>query len=189
MPLSSAARSALLQIARDAATRAVRDENYIPPNPNLPELEVAGGCFVTLKTDGRLRGCLGCFTAPGPLYKTVAQYAALAATEDSRFAHDRLKPVDMERVELDVSVLSPLAPCADPLAIRLGIDGIYVRSGGRSGCFLPQVAMETGWGVAEFWERCTVDKAGLASGSWRGPGVERFTFTAEVIHDSHPAVS
>ena len=183
MPLSPAARAALLQIARVAATRAVRDETYTPPNPGLSELETSGGCFVTLKTDGRLRGCLGCFTAPGPLYKTVAQYAALAATEDPRFTFDRLTPADMERVTLDVSVLSPLAPCRDPLAIRLGVDGIYVRSGGRSGCFLPQVATETGWDAAEFWERCAVDKAGLASGSWRGLGVERFTFTAEVIEE------
>ncbi len=50
-----------------------------------------------------------------------------------------------------------------------------------SGCFLPQVAEETGWSVEEFWSHCCRDKAGLDSDAWRRPDAERMTFTADVF--------
>lgn len=178
-------RAFLLRLARGAVAAAVDggDVPDSPPPEDWTPLWAEGGVFVTLKTGGRLRGCLGCFRHPPPLYKTVAEYAALSATEDPRFSGRRLGVRDLPAVRIDISVLSPLAPCADPLALTLGVDGIYLAGDGRSGCFLPQVAVETGWDVAEFWERCCVDKAGLPSGAWRGDGVRRWTFTAEVFGD------
>ncbi len=82
---------------------------------------------------------------------------------------------------MDVSVLSPLEPCADPEAILPGVHGIYVRRDGFSGCFLPQVATEQKWGVDELWGHCCRDKAGLEWDAWKKPGIELMTFTADVF--------
>ncbi|MCC8190066.1 MAG: AmmeMemoRadiSam system protein A [Planctomycetes bacterium] len=168
-------------IARTALAAAVTGRRVEPEDPGRPALRERCGCFVTLKLDGNLRGCLGCFTAETPLYQTVAEYTYLSAREDPRFAGARLTPEDLTGVAIDISVLSPLRPCPDPEAIALGVDGIYVVSGGRTGCFLPQVATETGWTVEEFLGHCCRDKAGLDWDAWRRPDTTVMTFTADVF--------
>lgn len=181
MALDADDRRVLGTIAREALAAAVGGRPYEPADPVRPNLEERSGCFVTLKTKGQLRGCLGCFTSQQPLWRTVAEYAQLSALEDPRFAGNRLKPGELPGVEMEVSALSPLRECADPERIAPGVDGIYVRSGGRSGCFLPQVATEQRWGVEDFWGHCCRDKAGLAWDAWKQPGTECYTFTADVF--------
>ncbi len=181
MTLSTEERAVLGTIARKALTAAVGKENYFPLNPGLPALAAECGCFVTLKTRGRLRGCIGCFTAENPLWETVAEYTALSALEDPRFSGARIKKEELPEVAMEISVLSPLEECREPEKITLGVHGIYVRGSGRSGCFLPQVATETGWSVEEFWGHCCRDKAGLPWDAWKKPGVAVLTFTAEVF--------
>lgn len=184
--LSDSARATLIRIARTALHHAVEGRPFTPEDPGEPELAVAAGCFVTLKTGGRLRGCLGCFVSSEPVYRGVAAFAARSATEDPRFLNDRLRPEELPQVHLDISVLSPLVRCDDPEAIELGTHGIYIRQGGRSGCFLPQVATETGWTVEQFWSQCCAGKARLPADAWRRGEAELFTFTAEVIDDPAP---
>ncbi len=181
MSLGEEDKKILRGIAREALAAAVNGTDYVPADPGREGLRVSGGCFVTLKTGGRLRGCLGCFSSDRPIYKTVAEYTRHSTLEDPRFRSSRLRPGELSDVEMDISVLSPLKHCGDPLGITLGVHGIYVVSGMFSGCFLPQVATETGWNVEEFWGHCCRDKAGLAWDAWRDPGVELMTFTAEVI--------
>ncbi|MDR0362811.1 MAG: AmmeMemoRadiSam system protein A [Planctomycetota bacterium] len=182
MSLTPEERNALCVIARDAVKAAVEGVAYHPEKPASPALKrEGGGCFVTLKTAGKLRGCLGCFASEKPLFQTVADYARHSALEDSRFAANRLRTGELTKLDIEISVLSPLTPCPDPMAIRLGVDGIYIRQGFRSGVFLPQVATETGWSVEEFWGHCARDKAGLAWDAWRDKNVELITFTAEVV--------
>lgn len=183
--LSEQAKMTLLQIVKDALLAALEGRSYTPPAPTQPELQQCCGCFVTYKTGTALRGCLGCFTAQQPLYQTVAAYAAYSATEDPRFVNNRLAIDDLSTLHLDISILSPLQPCSDPAAIILGQDGIYLQHGGRSGCFLPQVATETGWNVDEFWGNCCSHKAGLPYDAWRQPGIKLFTFTAEVVETAY----
>lgn len=181
MSLDAADREVLGGIAREALRAAVVGHRFAPIDPERLALEERCGCFVTLKTAGRLRGCLGCFTSERPLWKTVAEYARLSALDDPRFADDRLTPVELLRVEMEISVLSPLRKCVEPGAIVLGRDGIYINSHGHGGCFLPQVATEMKWDVEEFWGHCCRDKARLAWDAWRRPDAECYTFTTEVI--------
>lgn len=168
-------------MVRAALAAAVKGEGYQPDDPGLPGLEEKCGCFVTLKTAGRLRGCLGCFTSDDPLWKTAPEYAAHSALRDPRFSGQRLTPPELPGVDVSISVLSPLQPCAEPEAITLGVHGIYVKAAGRSGCFLPSVARETGWSLDEFWGHCCQDKAGLAWDAWKNPGTELYTFTATEV--------
>ncbi len=181
MALTEKDRQALAAISRAALAAAIKGEEYAPADPGLPALRERRGCFVTLKTDDRLRGCLGCFTSDKPLYRAVADYTCFSALDDPRFAHNRLRESDLPNIAIDISCLTPLAPCAEPEKITLGVHGIYVKSHGRAGCFLPQVATETGWSVEEFWGHCCRDKAGLEWDAWKKPGIELMTFTADVF--------
>ncbi|MHC4886376.1 MAG: AmmeMemoRadiSam system protein A [Planctomycetota bacterium] len=179
--LNDSARTFLKGLVRDALVDALNGRELSVADCDTLELQAECGCFVTLKTHGQLRGCLGRFTSDLPLWKTVPLMTRQSALEDPRFAGSRLRPEDLPQITYDISILSPLQPCADPRSIELGRDGIYIRQGMRSGCFLPQVATETGWSIEEFWGHCCQQKAGLAPNAWEGGGVERFTFTAEVI--------
>ena len=181
MALDEEDRRILGEIAREALCAAASGREYIPADPDRPALLEKRGVFVTLKTKGRLRGCLGCFASETPLYRTVAEYARHSLVDDPRFGNDRLRLEELDSVAVDISALTPLEPCADPAGIILGVHGIYVSKGGRSGCFLPQVATETGWSVEEFWGHCCCDKAGLDWNAWREPGTKVMTFTADVF--------
>lgn len=172
----------LCEIAKAAVAAAVAGRGYVPDPATLsPALLEKRGCFVTLRTGGRLRGCLGCFESNEPLYLTVAEYARHSTLSDPRFANNRLRQDDLSELYVEISIISPPTPCRDPLAVRLGIDGIQVCKGMRCGVFLPQVATETGWNVEEFWGHCCRDKAGLDWDAWRGDDIERYTFTAEIV--------
>jgi len=69
----------------------------------------------------------------------------------------------------------------DPLSLRLGVDGIFIRDSFGSGCFLPQVATEAGWTKEEFLSYCCSHKAGLDSDAWKKEDTEVYLFTAEVF--------
>ena len=104
-----------------------------------------------------------------------------SATGDPRFFADPITPRELDQLDVEISVLSPLRRTDDPLSLRLGIDGIYIKKGRASGCFLPQVATETGWSKEEFLSQCCVHKAGLPSEAWNDPKTEVYLFTAEIF--------
>ncbi|NIA22298.1 MAG: AmmeMemoRadiSam system protein A, partial [Anaerolineaceae bacterium] len=135
----------LLGIAHDAVAAAVSGRRPPQVASDDPQLNEKCGAFVTLKSAGRLRGCIGQFVADQPLLLTVQQMAVAAATQDPRFVADRISPEEVADLEIEISVLSPLKRTLDPLSLELGKHGIYIKRGLQSGCFLPQVATETGW--------------------------------------------
>lgn len=181
--LTDEAQKKLLGIARDTVAAAVSGEP--PPTEAVddPALQGKQGCFVTLKTYGRLRGCMGRFISEDPLYETVREVAVMSAVEDPRFAANRLKPADLDELDVEVSVLSPLEKIDDPLKIELGVHGIYIRQGYQAGCFLPQVATETGWDKQTFLSQCCAGKAGLPPDAWKDPRTEVLVFTAEILQE------
>lgn len=171
----------LLKVVRQAVEAAVLGESYSPEHTDNPELLAPLGCFVTLKTDGRLRGCIGTFVFDKPLIQTAAEMAHSAVLHDYRFADDTITKNELKNLQIEVSVLSELQKTDDPLSLELGLHGIYITKGSRSGCFLPQVATETGWTKEEFLSYCCSHKAGLARNAWKEPDTTVYLFTAEVI--------
>ena len=98
------------------------------------------------------------------------------------FGGDRITADELPDLDIEISVLSPMKKTDDPLSLRLGIDGIYITNGRTSGCFLPQVATETGWNEEDFLSFCCAHKAGLAPDAWKtDPDVEVYLFTAEIF--------
>ncbi len=179
--MNDAQKQTLLGVAHDTVEAVISGESTEKPQSDDPELNAHCGCFVTLKNKGRLRGCIGNFTSEGPLIELVAEMAKASATGDPRFFADPITAGELEELDIEISVLSPLQQTDDPLSLRLGVDGIYIKKGPASGCFLPQVATETGWSKEEFLSYCCAHKAGLASDAWKDPETEVYLFTADVF--------
>ena len=144
------------------------------------ELLRPGAAFVTLTQAGDLRGCIGYTEAIYPLYRTVIRCAIAAAASDPRFAP--LKPQELEEVEIEISVLSPLRQIQDVAEIQVGRDGLLIEKGGRRGLLLPQVATTHHWDRRTFLEQ-TCYKAGLPADAWR-EGAKIFAFSAEIFHEA-----
>jgi AmmeMemoRadiSam system protein A len=180
MPLDRTERKLLLELARASVTAAAAGKELPALPENLPpELCKDRGVFVTLTQRGRLRGCIGLMEACYPMAQAVIRMAAAAATQDPRF--QPLASADLMSLEIEISVLSPLRRVGSAAEITVGRDGVLVRSGRRSGVFLPQVAEETGWDRERFLSELCANKAGLAPDAWRDPACELWTFTVEKI--------
>ena len=173
----------LLSIARESIKSAITDTPNEQTHIEIisPELKEKIGAFVTLRTHGKLRGCIGRMVSDIPLYKLVSEMAVSAAKEDPRFS--QIKPSDLESLEIDISALSPLQMIDNPLDFELGRHGIYIKKGSSNGCFLPQVATETGWTKEEFLSKCCSMKADLSPDAWKKRGIDVYIFTSEIISD------
>lgn len=179
--MDEARKQILLKVAKDTVTAAIKHQKPVAAKSDDPELNAHCGCFVTLKNQGRLRGCLGQFTSDKPLIELIVEMAAASATRDIRFLAEPVTAGELEQLDIEISVLSELKRTDDPLSLRLGIDGIYIIRGCASGCFLPQVATETGWSKEQFLSYCCAHKAGLEPDAWKDPETEVYFFTADVF--------
>ncbi len=148
------------------------------PVPPEGVLHQPMGAFVTLHKNGSLRGCIGAMIGEKPLYLTVARMARAAAFEDHRFSPVRVE--ELGEITFDISVLSPLTPCPGPQAIIPGKHGVLLQARGRSAVFLPQVATEQGWSVADMLQNLC-RKAGLPLDAWQDPDARLWWYEALCI--------
>ena len=174
-------KQTLLKVARDTIEAVVKNKQIETPHSDDPQLNAPCGCFVTLKSGKQLRGCIGRFISDIPLIELIGEMAIASATEDPRFAANRIKANELDKLDIEISVLSPLQKTDNPLNLKLGVHGIYIKRRHTSGCFLPQVATETGWSKEEFLSYCCSHKAGLSPDAWKDAATEVSLFTAEVF--------
>ena len=171
----------LLEIARETITTYLNKGTI----PSIDQKQLSDklfeqcGAFVTLNKNHNLRGCIGRFTADIPLYQVVQEMAIAAATQDRRFS--KVTPQEMEILDIEISVLTPLKRIDSINEIEMGKHGIYIKKGYRTGTFLPQVAQETGWTKEEFLGHCSRDKAGLGWDGWKE--AEVYTYEALVFSE------
>jgi len=139
------------------------------------------GAFVTLHTqEHELRGCIGYVEGFIPLQQAVQQLAQAAAFNDPRF--NPVKADELENLEIEISVLSPLQVIRDITAIEIGRDGLLIRKPPRSGLLLPQVASEYHWDRQTFLEQ-TCRKAGLPKQAWQDKDTEISSFSAFIFSE------
>ena len=181
--LSLQAKKELLKIAREAVTAAVKHLPAPTEKSKSPELQMKAGCFVTIKNRGQLRGCLGCFQSDRALWQEVRHMARQSATQDPRFWHDRVTPDELPEIDIEISVLFPLERIEDPLDFEIGKHGLYVKRGGRTGTYLPQVAIEHNMSKEEFITHLCQYKAGIGADAWRQPDTEVYRYAAEVFSE------
>lgn len=134
------------------------------------------GVFVSVYIEGELRGCIGSFANEKNLNELVQQMAVSAAC-DRRFDH--LTKEEFAKMEMEVSVLSPLKHIRSVSEIEPGRHGIFIRQNFNSGTYLPQVALKTGWNAEELLGHCSRDKAGIGWDGWKN--AEVYTYEAVVF--------
>ena len=179
-PLSPSQQRNLLNFARKSLTQFIETETLPLTRPADPLLYARQGAFVTLKRHGELRGCIGHMGDDLPLCHVVGRMALQAAFNDRRFPH--LKDSELEEIDIEISVLTPLRPVAGPADIVVGRDGVMLRKSDRSAVFLPQVAPEQGWNRDEMLGHLC-RKAGLSETAWKD-GASFYTFQAQVFSES-----
>jgi AmmeMemoRadiSam system protein A len=171
----------LLNIARGVIRRTLAGIPISAMECHDLDLYQPAGCFVSLhEHGGKLRGCVGRLDATEPLIAALSS-AAVSVLGDQRFRHEPVTPADFPRLEIELSVLSPLRPVPSVLAFEPKVDGIYLTIGKRTGCFLPQVARQTGWSREQLLDRLCTEKLGVPGNSWQRPEARLSVFTAIVI--------
>ncbi len=171
----------LFKIARSSISTMLNEHRrqVIDPQEVLPALKRNMGAFVTLKINGKLRGCIGSFVFSEPLYEIVNQMAVASAFNDSRFLP--LTKEEFKNVEIEISVIGPLKKINDISEIIRGKHGIYIKKDFRSGTMLPQVAIENNWTVEEFLGYTSRDKAGLGWDGWKN--AEIYVYETVVLEE------
>ena len=176
--LSDGEKRALLVLARDTIDRYLKDGARVDPPKADGILAEKCGAFVTLHKRGHLRGCIGNMIGIRPLTETIREMAIAAATEDPRFPN--VTPEEMDQIDIEISVLTPMKRVKDVSEIEVGTHGILMRQGMYQGVLLPQVATEWNWEREEFLEH-TCEKAGLPIDAWKDPATSIEIFSAEVF--------
>ncbi|MEH6628319.1 MAG: AmmeMemoRadiSam system protein A [Motiliproteus sp.] len=168
--LSVAQQQLLLSLARQSIQEGLNNGRAwkVDNEAYEPLLQVPGACFVTLTIAGQLRGCIGTLEARDPLVEAVAYYAYSAAFSDSRFSP--LRADEFERIEIEISVLSPMKTLAVSNQQQLlealvpHVHGLWIEDGNKKATFLPQV-----WdnlpSPQSFVEQLKL-KAGMSAGHW-----------------------
>ena len=112
-----------------------------PPVPEgLPEelYRRRAGAFVSLKEDGKLRGCIGTISAVrSSLAEEIIHNAISACSEDPRFSP--VEQWEVERLTISVDVLGDTECISSPEELDPDRYGVIVTKGGRRGLLLPNL--------------------------------------------------
>jgi len=168
----------LHQIAKEAIESELKGQKFSEMAIESKTLKEKRGAFVSIHKHGELRGCIGNIRASEPLFETVKNMAKAAAFEDIRF-----RPItkeELEEIDIEISVLTPLKKIKNPDVIEVGKHGIYIKKGYNSGLLLPQVAVEHGWDRKTFLEYTCI-KAGLPKNAWKERETEIYIFSADIF--------
>jgi AmmeMemoRadiSam system protein A len=183
LAMSTEQGKVLLAIARATISSALGKP--VQADESAPWLKEPGAAFVTLTQQGTLRGCIGSLEAHRPLLTDIKANALAAACRDPRFPP--LIADELDKTQLEVSLLSPLSPIAfsseqDALAqLRPNVDGVVFEYGPYRSTFLPQVWEQLPQ-PAEFMAHLK-HKAGLSPGFW-DQDVKLFRYTVSKWKES-----
>lgn len=129
-----------IAIARKTLEVYVRDGKKIKPGHGIPEelLSDRAGVFVTIKKDGRLRGCIGTIEpTQSSIAEEIINNAISSGTRDPRF--DPVEEDELDSLVYSVDVLKEPEPISSMDQLDVIRYGVIVRSGRRSGLLLPNL--------------------------------------------------
>lgn len=182
MRLSEQEKKFLLSSARKSIESVFNNSRYAADFDHVlyPSLNEKLGAFVTLTLDNELRGCIGFITSEKNIYKTVCEAAIHASFRDPRFLP--LSSVELEKILIEISVLSLPVPIKDNSEIEIGLHGLLLEDISGRAVLLPQVAVEHNFDVPAFLS-ALCDKAGLKPDTWQKKKLNLKIFTAEIISE------
>jgi len=180
----------LIKLARDSISSYFSDSSVEVSDDIKKGFSDVLGVFVTLNKQGDLRGCIGFPEPVYPLYEGIIKAARSAAFSDPRFpsvSEEEIKDISIEISVLTKPILVEVEKASDYIKeVKVGRDGLIIRSGFGSGLLLPQVATEYKWDSKTFLEQTCV-KAGLDRDSWQDiEGVKVYRFQSQVFSEEGP---
>jgi AmmeMemoRadiSam system protein A len=175
---STEEKTFLLKLARGAIEHRLLGAPRPAREGETKKCSEKRGAFVTLKTKGQLRGCIGHTQALKPLSQTVIDMAEAAAFQDPRFPP--LSKQELKDLSIEISALTPFRQIQDIQEIQVGKHGLFIERGFNAGLLLPQVATEYGWDTLTFVEH-TCQKAGLPKDAWKVKKTKIQVFSAEIF--------
>lgn len=120
---------------------AFLETGKLPEMPReLPEelYHSRAGAFVSLKEDGRLRGCIGTiYAVRESLAEEIMYNAVSACSEDPRFSP--VEEWEVERLTISVDVLGETEKISSPEELDVARYGVIVTRGARRGLLLPNL--------------------------------------------------
>ncbi len=109
-----------------------------PSKPLTGRLAKPAAAFVTVRKEGKLRGCIGTVLPTQPtLAEEIMRNAVGAVARDSRFAP--VRPDELELLTLSVSALESPQPVRDPDQLEPKCYGVVVSQGSKRGLLLPDI--------------------------------------------------
>lgn len=129
-----------MNAARASILASVNEEEFIPEKIP-PVLTQFGASFVTLKYDGKLRGCIGSVYPTKPLILDIIDNAKNAGFQDPRF--EPLTIDELDKLQVSVSILSSIErlPYKDErdLLSKIYPHGIIIIERDKRAVYLPIV--------------------------------------------------
>ncbi len=174
----------LLSLARATIDEYINNGQL--PRPDLEQdykdeiFHEKRGAFVTIHKNGKLRGCIGYIRGIKNIPETIVEMTRAAAFNDPRFP--ALTKDEVNEIDIEISILSPIEKVEDPGEIEVGRDGLIISNSFRTGLLLPQVAREYGWSENQFLEN-TCYKAGLPADAWKWNDTTIERFSAQVFSE------
>lgn len=156
-----AAEDPFVRLARQSLEHYVKNnERIVRPSGLSAELtEKRAGVFVSLKMEGRLRGCIGTIApTTACIADEIIQNAVSSGTEDYRFS-----PVlkqELPRLVYSVDVLGDPEPIASTKELDAKRYGVIVSLRGRRGLLLPNLE---GIETPEQQVKIALQKAGISA--------------------------
>lgn len=152
---------AYVRLARQTIEAYVGERKQISIPKDLPEemYESRAGVFVSLKEEGRLRGCIGTIA---PVQKNIAEEiianAISASTKDPRF--HPVQPDELDKLVYSVDVLGTPEAITSPDELDVKRYGVIVTKGRKRGLLLPNLD-----GVDTVEDQITIakQKAGIST--------------------------
>jgi AmmeMemoRadiSam system radical SAM enzyme/AmmeMemoRadiSam system protein B/AmmeMemoRadiSam system protein A len=184
--LSPEQESAIVRAAARVLTAATQGRGA-----ELTEADLAGtgrvpvlGTFVSLKREGKLRGCCGFLGQEVPLGQALVHAAQRTATDDHRFPS--VAPRELQHLDVEVWLLSNQQPVtakgeARRDVVQIGKHGLQIARGENRGLLLPGVAVDNGLNAEQFLDQVCL-KAELPAAAWRQDDTVLWTFEGHCIH-------
>ncbi len=161
---------AYVKLARETIEEYVRNRKKIEMPEALPG-EMSGraaGVFVSIKEDGRLRGCIGTIRAvQDSVAEEIIENAISASMRDSRFLP--VEPEELDRLVISVDVLGDVEKIDSPEQLDVKKYGVIVTKGHKRGLLLPNLD-----GVDTVEEQIAIAKRKAGIGEHESVGLERF---------------
>lgn len=139
MALTGREKRILCDIVRHAIRTTIEGGSYkdmaIGDELFTDALKERKGVFVTIYSQGQLRGCMGSTIGVMPLWQACRENARSAALKDIRFT--TLKKDELSKVVFEITVIDPTRALGDLSELRPGTSGLILRKGFRQQAFLP----------------------------------------------------